>query len=193
LNGGWRGRWVVMFLAVMLSVSGCAGLRPNPTYHGDRAKPVRKDDRKKSSAKETKTTAPKRSKSSGKAEVTNGGDALDRQVNLWWATPYQWGGNKLQTGVDCSGYVCSVYKTVYGLQLPRTTRLQWKIGTSIPRDQLKRGDLVFFNTDGTGVSHVGIYLGKNKFTHSSNSDGVTINKLTDAYYSKRYLGARRIR
>lgn len=185
---------IIVLLAALLA-GGCAGMRPNPTYNGDRTKTVKKDERKKSTSKRTtsKKSSQRTRTKSGKAPVTTGGnDDLDRQVNFWWGTPYAWGGNTRERGVDCSGYVCALYKTVYGLQLPRTTRLMWKIGTSVERSQLKRGDLVFFNTDGTGVSHVGIYLGRDRFTHASNSDGVTINKLTDPYYSKRYLGARRI-
>ncbi|MFH0882830.1 MAG: C40 family peptidase [bacterium] len=192
----WRKRMVpaglgILILLAALFTGGCAGMRPHPTYSGERGKTEKRDEGKRPSSKKTaKTTGAK----TRKAPVPTGGnDALDRQVNIWWGTPYAWGGNTRDRGVDCSGYVCAVYKTVYGINLPRTARTQYGKGRPIERNQLRRGDLVFFNTDGTGVSHVGIYLGGNRFTHASNSDGVTIDKLSSPYYSKRYVGARRIR
>ncbi len=66
------------------------------------------------------------------------------------------------------------------------------MGSPVARQNLRRGDLVFFNTSGKGVSHVGIYLGGGLFTHASNSDGVTINRLSEPYYNKRYIGGRRL-
>ncbi len=183
-------RLATLLLASALLFGGCAGLRPNPTYNSERGKAEKREERKQQSSK--KAAAGSRAKPRKTPVLTGGNDALDRQVNLWWGTPYAWGGNG-HRGVDCSGYVCAVYTTVYGINLPRTSREQYKRGRPIERNQLRRGDLIFFNTDGTGVSHVGIYLGGGRFTHASNSDGVTIDKLSSPYYSKRYLGARRIR
>ena len=80
---------------------------------------------------------------------------------------------------------------VYGLNVPRTAREQYRVSARVNRMDLQEGDLVFFNTRG-GVSHVGIYLGDGFFTHSSSSKGVTINNLDESYYSKKYIGAGRV-
>lgn len=107
------------------------------------------------------------------------------EAKKYIGSPYLYGGSTPQ-GFDCSGYVQYVYGKV-GLTIPRTTATQWTglnaIGT--PR----QGDLVFFNTSGTGVSHVGIYLGNNQFIHAG-STGVVIADMTTAYWKPIYLGAR---
>jgi cell wall-associated NlpC family hydrolase len=105
-------------------------------------------------------------------------------------TPYVWGG-MTPSGFDCSGLVQYVFAQ-NGISLPRTTALQYKVGTSVSKSNLKPGDLVFFNTSGSGVSHVGIYIGDNQFIHSSSSKGVVITSLSNSYWSARYLGARRV-
>ena len=100
------------------------------------------------------------------------------------------GGTSL-AGFDCSGFTSYVYKNL-GLTLPRTSQAQFKTGTAVSKTNLREGDLVFFNTSGRGVSHVGIYVGNGKFSHSSSSRGVTITSLSDSYWSKRYVGAKRV-
>ena len=76
--------------------------------------------------------------------------------------------------------------------LPRTSQSQAKLGIPVAKEDLRSGDLVFFNTSGNGISHAGIYLGDNQFAHSSSSKGVRISKLSETYYKDRYVTARRV-
>jgi murein DD-endopeptidase / murein LD-carboxypeptidase len=105
--------------------------------------------------------------------------------------PYQWGGTTAR-GFDCSGFIQHVFQTI-NVNVPRTTAEMYQTGTSVKKEDLRIGDIVFFNTSGKGVSHAGIYIGENKFIHSSSSKGVTVSSLNDPYYwSKKYIGAKRV-
>lgn len=105
--------------------------------------------------------------------------------------PYRWGGESPQTGFDCSGLTMVVYR-LNGLDLPRSSRQQWKTGRPVKRSRLERGDLVFFATSGgQRVSHVGIYTGNGNFLHAPRRGRkIEIATLSNTYYKKRYLGAR---
>lgn len=105
--------------------------------------------------------------------------------------PYKWAGNS-DSGFDCSGYIHKVFSEM-NIKLPRTTGELFNEGTFVAKDNLRVGDLVFFNTSGKGVSHAGIYIGSNQFIHASTSKGVMISNVDDPYYYKsRYIGARRV-
>ncbi len=116
---------------------------------------------------------------------------LLESVDEWYGVRYRSGGNT-KTGVDCSGFTVAVYAAAYGLAIPRVSRDQYKTSRKISTTELQEGDLVFFNTNGRGVSHVGVYLGNNKFIHASVSRGVMVNDLFEPYYLKRYIGAGRM-
>lgn len=106
-------------------------------------------------------------------------------------TPYRWGGSSTATGFDCSGMIQFVYKNALGVSLPRTARDMAAASHKISDNQLKAGDLVFFNTGGSSqYSHVGLYIGNGEFIHAPSS-GKTIKteKLSSPYYAKHYLGA----
>lgn len=109
----------------------------------------------------------------------------------WLGTPYRYAGKTLK-GIDCSGFVNSVYQNVYGFLSGGNSRDLFKVSKKIKRDELQEGDLVFFRTRKKQISHVGIYLGKNKFVHSSRSNGVIISDLSDPYYKKYFAGAGRM-
>ena len=105
-------------------------------------------------------------------------------------TRYRWGGESTR-GFDCSGFVRYVFRESEGINLPRTSREQAKFGQPVSREDLQPGDIVSFATGGgSRVSHVGMYIGDNKFIHSSSSRGVRIDTLT-GYYAKRFVNARR--
>ena len=104
--------------------------------------------------------------------------------------PYVWGGASL-TGMDCSGFVWKVFAMV-NHDMPRSAREQFQVGRKVERDNLSIGDLVFFQTYAKYPSHVGIYLGDNRFIHaSSGSRQVKITSMDHPYYLKRYIGAKR--
>lgn len=104
--------------------------------------------------------------------------------------PYVWGGTSIY-GFDCSGFTQRVFSDL-GYQLNRTTKAQFAQGTTVTKKNLEVGDLVFFNTSGRGISHVGIYKGNNQFIHASTSQGVTVSSLSERYWKSRYIGAKRV-
>lgn len=106
--------------------------------------------------------------------------------------PYRFGGNSTSTGIDCSGYVKKVF-SILDVDLPRTAREIFTVGRYVAKAELEVGDLVFFRTYAHYPSHVGIYLGDDKFIHaSSKSRMVTIDDLNLNYYKRRYIGAKRV-
>ncbi|WP_025696583.1 C40 family peptidase [Paenibacillus forsythiae] len=115
---------------------------------------------------------------------------MDTVIAKTLGTSYKTGGTSL-SGFDCSGFTKYVFKKM-GLNLPRTSKAQFSVGTSVSRSKLRSGDLVFFNTLGNGVSHVGIYVGNGKFAQSSSSRGVTISSMSQSYWANRYIGAKRV-
>lgn len=114
------------------------------------------------------------------------------EVIKYLDTPYKYGGNT-ENGIDCSAFTKSVYQNAVNLELPRSTREQFKVGENISKYDLHFGDLVYFNTTKRSYpGHVGIYLGDDQFVHASRSLGVTVSSLEDPYYKKRFIGARRL-
>lgn len=106
-------------------------------------------------------------------------------------TPYAWGGSSSSEGFDCSGLTMTVYK-LNGLNLPHSSRQQYKIGIPVRKSNLQKGDLVFFATSrGRKVSHVGIYTGGNQFIHAPGKrKRVRTESLLNSYFRKNYMGAR---
>jgi lipoprotein Spr len=115
---------------------------------------------------------------------------LYKNIDDWYGTRYRYGGSTAR-GIDCSAFMQVISAYTYGWNLPRTAREQYLNMQGIRKEELQEGDYVFFNTTG-GISHVGMYLINNKFIHSSSSQGVSIGDLNSKYWSKRFIGARRM-
>ncbi|MDN9011856.1 C40 family peptidase [Brevibacillus laterosporus] len=127
----------------------------------------------------------------GGGSVFASSDSLDKTINSLYGVPYKAAG-KSTSGFDCSGFTGYVFGAL-GAKLPASSSAQFEIGESVDREDLKPGDLVFFNTNGRSISHVGIYIGNNMFAHSETGIGVTKTSLDDPYYwSKKYVGAKRV-
>ncbi len=110
-------------------------------------------------------------------------------IDNWFGTRYRYGGTT-KRGIDCSALSGALLLAVYGFNLPRTAREQYDATEHISRDELKEGDLVFFNTHG-GVSHVGVYI-KNDYFVQASTHGVKISSLDDHYYAKRFICGGRV-
>lgn len=121
--------------------------------------------------------------------------ASDLVVNAmgFLGVPYKRGGTSVETGFDCSGFVRAIYEQTAGLLLPRKADQQAAATEKINRNELKPGDLVFFNTMRKAFSHVGIYIGNGKFIHSPKPGAeVRVEDMGMSYWAKRFDGARRV-
>jgi len=117
---------------------------------------------------------------------------LEQVINSYLGVPYKYGGTT-RSGFDCSGFTSAVYREVYGIELNRTSGAMWKDGAPVSLSAARPGDLVFFKGGRFGrINHVGIYVGGNRFAHSSTSSGVVYNSLQEGYYAKRFVGVRRM-
>ncbi len=117
--------------------------------------------------------------------------SLEQEIEKWLGTPYRYGGTS-GTGVDCSGLVGNIYRTVYNKNLPRTSADMYRQSKKVGRSGLQKGDLVFFKIRNSRVNHVGIYLGNDQFVHASSSRGVMISSLDEAYFQRYFVGGGRI-
>jgi cell wall-associated NlpC family hydrolase len=107
--------------------------------------------------------------------------------------PYRRGGNTVESGFDCSGFVKAMYEQTVGLILPRKAEQQAAATEKIERADLQPGDLVFFNTMRRAFSHVGIYIGEGKFIHSPKPGSeVRVDDMAGSYWNRRFDGARRV-
>src|ERR1700716_1394057 len=104
--------------------------------------------------------------------------------------PYRRGGDSRENGFDCSGLVAHVYREAFGIQLPHNAQAQSPMGKPLTLSQLEAGDLVFYNTERRPYSHVGIFLGDNRFIHAPRSGkAVRVENMRGAYWVRRFDGA----
>lgn len=126
--------------------------------------------------------------------VRDGASDMVLTAMNFMGVPYKRGGNSEESGFDCSGFTRHIFELSLGLVLPRKADQQAHAPGLVPvgRDELKPGDLVFFNTLKRTFSHVGIYVGEGKFIHSPRAGGeVRVEAMDVAYWKKRFTGARR--
>ncbi len=129
----------------------------------------------------------------GSTQAMLSNDVLFRAISLV-GTPYRWGGNTPRGGFDCSGLVDYVFRTEAGIDLPRTSREMSRLpDPRVGAARLLPGDLVFFRTEGGGVSHVGIYVGKGRFVHAPETGGtVRLDHLDNPYWRRHFLYGKRV-
>lgn len=128
------------------------------------------------------------------AEPTTAAKRSDVMQNIidWMGTRYVFGGVG-RSGIDCSAFTREIYAKTFGIELPRTANLQHRLGESVRKHELQFGDLVFFKTARYApVTHVGIYIGEGLFANAASSKGVSLASLDSKYWSKRYLGGKRL-
>lgn len=117
---------------------------------------------------------------------------LSEQQRNWRGTRYRLGGTS-RKGVDCSGFMQVTFRELFGIQLPRMTVDQAKMGVRVPRNAIQTGDLVFFNTGrGPNGKHVGVYVKEGQFLHASTKGGVIYSSLSAPYWSRTFWQARRL-
>ena len=165
---------ILLRITIIVSIFAALGCTSaNPRYGSGESRPVNRESNVKSQRSINSTIS------------------FGRILQLYLGKPYS-GRSKYDPGMDCSLFTGEVFKKYAKIELPRKSEEQFKIGDPVKGGQSIFGDLVFFNTDGRGVSHVGIYVGHNEFIHASTSSGVIISGLKEKYWSKRFMGARRV-
>jgi len=115
---------------------------------------------------------------------------LYAMIAKWSKYPYRYAG-RTSKGIDCSGLVCEIQRTVYGRSYSGGSADIYPKLTKIPKEELQEGDMVFFKIRKNKISHVGLYLGNNLFLHATTKAGVIVSDLDEEYYRRRYFGAGR--
>jgi len=172
--------------------AGTSGRTETPRSGKDSARTNNEDVETTSEAAESVLSGKRSFRTEKNTSISNLDQAkMMREISKMMGVSYKLGGSD-ENGIDCSAYTMTVYKNSVGKQLPRSSAEQYKTGIPVQTEDLKFGDLLFFDTTGETASHVGIYLGDDLFAHASVSLGVTISSLESTYFKQRYNGARRI-
>ena len=186
-----------MFVGVLMSAATGAFADEANTLSQSTAYPIRAESTSLSSVASPNsaaqpTTSAGRAKAFFSGMAGKAGDVVVGALNMI-GVRYRWGGDSPDSGLDCSGFVRYVFQDTLGLALPRRAEEMSRVGEKVRISDLKPGDLVFFNTMRRTFSHVGIYIGDNKFVHSpSTGSTIRVDDLDDRYWEKRFTGARRI-
>ncbi len=179
-------------LATLAAVSGCASVEARPPL-ADRAQPTA-SRAPVSAESHAPTPADSAEASAAGAAAPNrlGAELVIRSLALL-GVQYRLGGNSPETGLDCSGLVRHVFREAMGLVLPRRSEEISPTGKAVTADELRPGDLVYFNTLRRAFSHVGIYIGNNQFVHAPSTGGqVRVESIDKRYWQSRFNGGRRV-
>lgn len=123
--------------------------------------------------------------------ATDMGSIAARTAERFVGIPYRWGGNNVVEGMDCSGFVRAVYN-LCGINIPRTSGEQFRVGEKVEKGGLLDGDLVFFGSSAEKINHVGIYVGGGRFVHAPRrGDEIKISTIDENYFAERFIGAKR--
>ena len=107
---------------------------------------------------------------------------------------YRFGGTSVNSGFDCSGFMQHIFRKTMQINLPRTSAEQAKMGVAVSRSELQPGDMVFFSTSRGRISHVGLYIGNNRFIHAPRTGkSIEITSLGNKYWNSKYVTARRVK
>jgi len=178
-------RLLALVLATLMS---CAYAAPEKAPAEGRAAVESSDDPISKFASSSNSSSS--TKSAASEEVA--GDLILQAMSLL-GVAYRFGGNSPTSGLDCSGFIQYIFKKSLRVSLPRTAAEMARAGRSVDRGELAPGDLVFFNTRGFANSHVGMYMGNNKFIHAPRTGkSVEVVSLSSSYWAARYNGARRV-
>jgi len=199
-------RWIVSFgMAVALASCGTQHVAVTRQPDGEMTSLNNRHANKVSSERES-ATAEKKSNRETKANTlaekyaammkVDAGSlenaALLEFMDDWYGVPYKYSGTD-KKGIDCSGFVCMLYNTVYQRGLSGTSGALYKASRRVKRGDLEQGDLVFFKISRGRVSHVGVYVANGYFVHASTKAGVVLSNLNEPYYKKYYGGAGRLK
>lgn len=165
-------------LIVCVTIVGCIGLKPKPQYTSKTIK-TQKSSKRVNVKKLVKVSS-------------YAGKYLIQQIENYLGVRYKWGGST-SSGMDCSGFVKTVFENSVDIELPHNARQLFNFGKKAEENALAFGDLVFFKNIGArGISHVGIYLADSNFVHASTKRGVVVSNIKSKYYQERYVAAKRI-
>ena len=143
------------------------------------------------SLKKPGPVAKKREPQEPRRDRSDMGAIAARTAERFVGIPYRWGGDTVVDGMDCSGFVRAVYN-LCGVNIPRTSREQYRVGDVVAKEELKDGDLVFFGSSADEITHVGIFVGSGRFVHApKRGDDIRVSTLDESYYLKKFIGAKR--
>lgn len=140
-------------------------------------------------------TMPAVGRSSDNSSISRGdADALLSNAMGLLGVAYRFGGTSPTSGFDCSGFMQHIFRKAFAVNLPRTAAEQARVGSYVSRSSLQPGDMVFFRTSGRRISHVGMYVGNDRFIHAPRTGKrIEITNLSNKYWSARYAAARRVK
>ena len=165
--------------------------RTHPTETAEPRATSNKSSQSKNSSKKAKVTTAKSSQKSSKKSSGITASQIRKRAKPYLGVRYRWGGTT-KKGFDCSGFMWKMFQDMGYTSFKRTSSSQMYLqGKSVRRNSIKAGDLVFFNTSGSGISHVGMVVNSTTFVHASTSKGITYTEFSNTYWKPKVVGFRR--